>query len=196
MTNRRRCSCQTGTCAEAAPSAVPRTSTATAARSAAPPTRRPIWSILSLRSAANGRCGVNPTICSSRWASSTPCCVSGSTAEHCNLECGPSSRSGSTPGCRIGTSRATPPISDSRFPTLRGSSSTSGSTRRLATSAVCERFANGADSTPRSTSRRTVAPSFIISSARTSATSTRCSGPLCCRARVSANPPPFSSMAS
>ena len=88
---------------------------------------------------------------------------------------------------RTGTSRATRRTSASRSRGTRASISTSGSMRRSATSAACRCCANAQgmnfDRLPRAT---TATPSCTTSSARTSSTSTACSGRRCCTARASA----------
>ena len=122
---------------------------------------------------------------------------SGRGAPRCRPRSPTSSTSGSTPASRTGTSRATPRTSGSRSPTSPASTSTSGWTRRSGTwgaTGTCARAA--ATSTSRAPGARAPRWSSTTSWARTLRTSTPCSGPPCCTARVSGCPRGCSSTAS
>ena len=119
--------------------------------------------------------------------------------------CGPPAAGGArqarrvvrAPGCATGTSRATRPTSASRSPASRASTSTSGSTRRSATSAAsCSTGRQRGPRLRRATGSPAATPRSTTSSARTSSTSTRCSGRRCCTARATARRPTCSCTAS
>ena len=109
----------------------------------------------------------------------------------------PSSTTGSRPACGLGhlARRALLRLRDARM--RRASISTSGSTRRSATSAASQalraRSAVNFDDYWQSETRR---PSCTTSSARTSSTSTRCSGRRCCMAPACAGRPACTCTAS
>ena len=106
-------------------------------------------------------------------------------AAACSPPSPPSSTSGSTPACATGTSRATRRTSASRSRARPASISTSGSTRRSATSAsLLQLLPPHRARTSTTTGSRTATPRSTTSSARTSCTSTRCSGRPCCTARA------------
>ena len=101
-------------------------------------------------------------------------------ANACSPPSRQSSASGSARACATGTFRATSRTSASRFRARPASISTSGSTRRSATCRACCSTAAAPGAISTSTGSRTARPRCITSSARTSSTSTRCSGRPCC----------------
>ena len=78
--------------------------------------------------------------------------------------------------CAIGTSRGRRRTSASRFPTRRATTGTSGSMRRSATSPARGNGASANGETARRLVEEPETSRFITSSAKTSRTSTRCSG--------------------
>ena len=156
-----------------------------AARTAAPPTRPPtsIDPVSTLTGTPPVRASPSTTSSSSATSTDDAARVAGGRRRACSPRCAPSSPNGSRPACRTGTSRATRPTSASRFPARPANTSTSGSTRRSAIigsfKALCDKRGLDFDEY---LERRTATPSCITSSARTSSTSTRCSGRRCCTA--------------
>ena len=188
-----RCSCPTASSRASARSATPRTSTATTARSAARPTRptdliEPVLGGLRRRAGAQG---VRALLLQAvgRALPRVPAAAGRSEAGRLQPEAAQQDAGVvRAPGLlATGTSRATRPTSASRFPARAGQvSSTSGSTRRSATSAAsgttCVRAAQGEHrrrddvDAERARGRHR---DRTTSSARTSSTSTRCSGRRC-----------------
>ena len=132
------------------------------------------------------RCGANPSTCSSSWARSTRCCANTSPAAVCSRRCARSSPNGSQAGLQDWDISRDAPYFGFEIPDAPGKffyvwfdapigyiASFEAWRARTARS-----FDDYWESKP--------PPSCITSSARTSATFIRCSGPRCCTARACA----------
>ncbi len=184
-----RCSCPTATSRATVRTAARPTSTATTVKPAGPPMPPPTSGTRARWSPAPRPNCANPSTTSFVSATSAICwtrCSPTPASRH--RVCAPSSANGWPASCGTGTSRATRPTSGSRSPVRRGSTCTSGwtprsvisprsRTMRRPTPARSRDWRSRTSRTPRD--RAPPAPRCTTSSARTSSTSTACSGRPC-----------------